>query len=201
MQNIAPQLNPAEIETALRGWQHPLPAASLLVLAVVLIGVVYTEMAGRKIPNWLTFSATGLGFILSCGSGNGGLLSSILGFALGFGFFLPFWVLSRRTIKKYGRRAVGGGDMKLMGAVGALLGLQLVQVALVYMAILGAMLAMGMVVWSRDFWVNIRFLLRKLHLLPADTAEVAPVSKPVLVPYGLAVAGGCLLTLLVRAGQ
>lgn len=175
----------------------PLPIAALITLAAVLIVVVYTELTRRKIPNWLTGSATGLGFLIAAFEGGQALVSSILGFLLGFGFFFVFWICGKSSVKTHGRRPVSGGDMKLMGAAGALLGFTLVQIALVYMAVLGALLAVGMLVWSPDAWTRVQIALR----IRKVGREEAVKLQPLLVPYGLAIAGGCLLTLLVGVGR
>ena len=84
----------------------------LAALAVAVAGCV-TDLGYRRIPNALTFgSAAGaFGYFLA-GEGLRGLGWSIGGWAVGLLMFLPFFAL----------RGIGGGDVKLLAALGAWLG-------------------------------------------------------------------------------
>jgi prepilin peptidase CpaA len=75
----------------------------------------------RKLPNVLTVPALGVGLVFSAVRGGvdsgwagvgHGLLMSLAGFAVGFGILWLLWMMG----------AGGGGDVKLMGALGAWLG-------------------------------------------------------------------------------
>src|SRR5947209_11249935 len=84
------------------------------LIAAAMAGVAaYTDLRSRRIPNWLTLSAAviGLGLNLALGGAAGGL-TAVLGLGLGLAMLLPFYLL----------RAVGAGDVKLLAALGALLG-------------------------------------------------------------------------------
>lgn len=88
------------------------------VLFVVCIGV-FTVIASvwdlrtRKIPNKLTVTGLVLGLLYQVSfHGVGGLREAGLGFAVGFGFFFLLWILG----------SGGGGDVKLMAALGVALG-------------------------------------------------------------------------------
>jgi len=72
-----------------------------------------TDLRNRRIPNWLTVSAAILGLAFHVGTnGVTGLWFSLGGFGVGFGILLVLWLIG----------GGGGGDVKLMGAVGAWLG-------------------------------------------------------------------------------
>ena len=81
----------------------------ILIMSVALV----TDLKHRTIPNLLTVSGAvgGLVYHLVTG-GLDGLLFSLGGFATGFGLLLLLWLCGNG----------GGGDVKLMGAVGAWLG-------------------------------------------------------------------------------
>lgn len=82
----------------------------MFVLAMVS---AITDLRDRTIPNWLTIPMTV--FALGARWYVGGwemLKVGLIGFALGFGVYFVFFVLGGR----------GGGDVKLMGAYGALMG-------------------------------------------------------------------------------
>ena len=107
---------------------------------------------------------------------------------MGFGFLFIFYMFG----------GVGGGDVKLMGAAGALLGSKLIQPALFYTAVIGAFLAIMMVIWRRDFWVRLAGGLRRLAFWQAHETHELGQSPAVVVPYGVAIAVGCLLALAIR---
>ena len=163
-----------------------LPA--LVVLGLMLIIAVYMELKERRIPNWLTFSGIGAGLAIGLLRGGEAMWSSGGGLAIGFGFLFVFYLFG----------GVGGGDVKLMGASGALLGTSLILPAMMYTAVLGALLGVMMVIWRKDFWARIAWGMGRLAFWRPGEEAGPPPSSPVTVPYGLAIAVGCLLALLVR---
>jgi prepilin peptidase CpaA len=84
-----------------------------LALLVAVIAAV-TDHARRIIPNWLTLPP--LAVALFVHAWNGGLLAGAWALAGALGCFAPAYFL-------FTRGALGGGDVKLFGALGALLGL------------------------------------------------------------------------------
>src|SRR5688572_16738498 len=97
----------------------PEAAVKLAVLVPLAVTVIYNDVKYRRIPNLLVLSAliTGIG-INSFFDGWQGLGNSLLGFGLGF---LPMLLLHI-----FG--ALGAGDVKLCGAVGAILGVGLMPI-------------------------------------------------------------------------
>jgi prepilin peptidase CpaA len=82
------------------------------VLAVTVLAAVI-DFRTQKIPNWLTIPALLSGILLrSLLGGWPGAKASLEGAGLALGLVLPLVLL----------RALGAGDWKLMGAVGAFLG-------------------------------------------------------------------------------
>ena len=97
------------IETSLIG-ESALVSVAVLTFASV---AVFTDVRSRKIPNWLTVSSFAFALVAhSILGGWGGLMSSLCGFATGFGILLTLFLIG----------GGGGGDVKLMGAVGAWVG-------------------------------------------------------------------------------
>lgn len=161
--------------------------AGLVVLAAMLILAVYGEVKEHRIPNWLTFSGMCAGLVLGYMQGKPQFWGHLGGLAAGFGFLFVFYIFG----------GVGGGDVKLMGAVGALMGFKLMPPTLFYTALIGLCLAVLMLVWRRDFWRRMTMMVRRLVFWRRGRGREAQDTgtEPVLVPYGLAIALGCLMTL------
>jgi prepilin peptidase CpaA len=161
---------------------------ALLVLALMLAIAVYVELKESRIPNWLTLSGMALGLLFGYLHGTAAFWMSLGGLIIGFGFLFIFYVFG----------GLGGGDVKLMGAAGALMGANLIKPALFYTAFIGAFLAIMMVIWRKDFWARIGWGFSRLAFWRKDgTEQPGPVSQ-IAVPYGVAIAIGCLLAIFVK---
>ena len=107
-----------------------LPLACLL-LPVPLVFACYSEIRFRRIPNWLTLAMMVFGLGAGLLEGDwAGLLDALIGLAVGGGVFLPFCLMG----------ALGGGDLKLMAGVGAMVGWPLVLPALAHTCLAGGVL-------------------------------------------------------------
>ncbi len=87
----------------------------LFVIAVVFFTftATVTDLSTRKLPNWLTVPAFLAALVFHTVTGGlVGLGNALGGFAIGFGILLILWLIG----------GGGGGDVKLMGALGAWLG-------------------------------------------------------------------------------
>ena len=166
---------------AVSGW-------GLVTLAAMLAVAVYMELKEQRIPNWLTLSGMALGLLIGYLNGMAVFWTSVGGLAIGFGFLFIFYIFG----------GVGGGDVKLMGAVGALLGVDLVKPALFYTACIGAFLAIMILIWRKDFWLRITQGLRRMAFWRKKGADPVAKLPPVTVPYGIAIAIGCLLALTMK---
>jgi prepilin peptidase CpaA len=137
----------------------------------------------RRIPNWLTMPGIALGFVVNgLADGWPGLKTSVLGAGLGLAILLPFVLV----------RALGGGDWKLVGAMGAFLGPgRLVEVLIGSMLVAGAM-ALMLIVYKgriRQSLGNMAHMLGSFLTLRLPGPEVSldnPESAK--IPFGVAVA-------------
>jgi len=91
------------------------------------------DLRTRQIPNWLTGAGAIAGIVCGASMGWRGLGMSLAGALVGFALMLPLHWMG----------AMGGGDVKLMAAFGALLGPVGILVAAVFGAIAGAMWGLG----------------------------------------------------------
>jgi len=113
----------------------------ICALTIATVGAV-KDVRGQRIPNWLTYSGLLAALVVRAGLGGwtelkGGLAGML--FAGGI-FFLLFFI-----------GGMGGGDVKLMAAVGAWVGLAQVGTLLIMSAIAGGLLvATGASLWFVD---------------------------------------------------
>jgi prepilin peptidase CpaA len=172
-----------------------LPVPQLVPLAVAAAACV-TDVRSRRIPNWLTFgsAAAAFGFFLTS-QGWHGLGWSAAGWAVGLVMFLPFFLL----------RGIGGGDIKLVAALGAWVGpMSAVWVAL-FAAVAGGPLALALALskgYARQAIANLWGLVGYWRLVgirphPGLTLEAAGAGTPRL-PYALPIAVGLVMTLWLR---
>jgi prepilin peptidase CpaA len=102
-------------------------AASLGVVAVV------EDLRRRQVPNWLTVAGGACGLACAGWGGWHGLGIASAGVLAGFFILLPFHLCG----------AMGGGDIKLIAAYGALLGPAGILLAAVFAGAIGGLLAAG----------------------------------------------------------
>jgi len=157
------------------------PAAAAAVVAAV---AAVLDLRYRRIPNWLTGGAIVLGLVLHTWlAGPAGALTAVGGMALGLVLLLPFY-----TLRLAGSRAVSAGDVKLLAGLGALVGpAALIPVAL-YGGVIGGMLSLVVLLQHGRLFGTVRQML-VLRTLPAPTGLKAP--------YGVAIAGGMALSLVL----
>lgn len=158
----------------------------LATIPAIIAG--WTDWRSRRIPNWLTVPALILGIAATTlAHGWTGAKESLLGAGLGLGLLLPFVLL----------RSLGGGDWKLVGALGAFLGpLRLIVVLVATILVAGAM-AVILIIWKKRVGRTLRNLahlvvsLFTLHLPGPELSLDNPDSLK--VPFGVAVAVAVVL--------
>lgn len=173
---------------------NPSDISMLILLAMLSIAVV-TDLKAHLIPNVVTLNAALIAVIYqSVYFGWEGVITSIAGFAIGFCLLLPFYLL----------KGMRGGDLKLMGAVGAFLGFNTL-LAVGFSLVIGSILGVLVLMWRRGgldfikrYWQMINyFAYTGLVSYQAPARDDAAATS---FPYALAIAGGALMTLLVMPG-
>jgi prepilin peptidase CpaA len=160
------------------------------ILISLLIGAVITDIRGHRIPNWLTGSAVLAGIAYHTGAGGAsGFMLSIAGLGLGLALLLPF----------YAAGGMGAGDVKLMGAVGVLLGMKAVFAAFVASALVGGAYAVTLLAMHGGLKETICRYRGALTFfcVTGSLGYIAPPSKQECrsqLCYGAAIAGGTLLS-------
>ena len=173
--------------------QFVIPASALLC---ALAAAVF-DLRSRRIPNLLTGPAMLLGLALHFCSGGWRDFVASLGALLLCGLvFLVFHLAG----------GMGAGDVKLIAALGCLLGLSHAASLLILTALAGGVLALGYTVYRGRF----RQTFGNVLTLAAHHTEQGLTPHPDLnvqnaatlrLPYGLAIAAGCILTLSLQSAQ
>ena len=158
---------------------------TLLALACI------SDLRTRRIPNVLTLSAAGgalLFHLLTGGPSAAGW--SLAGWAVGVLLFLPIFAL----------RGMGGGDVKLLAAVGAWIGPTQVALAALATSIAGGVLAVVVALgygYLRHAFSNLYLLLlhwRVVGVRPLEQVTLQGTKGPRLA-YAIPIAIGTVVTI------
>jgi prepilin peptidase CpaA len=191
----------------------------LWFLCLAMIAAAIIDGWKLKVPNWLTFPlvfggwALGLahdvGWLESAGSGGAG--ASLAGTALGFALLFPVYAIG----------GMGAGDVKMQMGFGAWIGafyglwspdgqpaaLGIIFGAFCLAAVIGGVLALGMIVIRGQYWRNLsnaRLILLELFTSASigDVASKASQRKPRmhLLPYGIPLCLGFISYLIYLHG-
>ncbi|RLB53524.1 MAG: prepilin peptidase [Deltaproteobacteria bacterium] len=167
--------------------------SDLVVLHSAVVAVVgiaaWTDARSGRIPNWLTLTTIvgALALHLATG-GPWGALLSVIGLVLGAACpLLLFW-----------RGAMGGGDVKLFAAIGALLGPELALEAQLASFGVAAFLAMVMMAWRGTMFRTLQNLALTLvsPLLPESRRPEVSTELTSTMRIGLAIFVGTTLVLV-----
>jgi prepilin peptidase CpaA len=168
-----------------------LPTISSATFAVLIVGVVVAtvvDIRTRRIPNTVTAAMAGAGLGLAAFDVGGvSLVAAVLGLALGLLLMLPGHVLG----------ATGAGDVKLMAAIGSLVGPSLVVKAFLFTAVAGGVLAVIVAMQRRRLAVTFAGTA-KLIAAPADArSELQTAAPSSRFAYGPAIAIGSIIAVFV----
>src|SRR5256884_7695820 len=143
-----------------------------LTVATVVIFValcVIADVRTRRIPNAISGSAMLLGITLNTAyMGTAGLLDSLAGLGVTVGVLL--W--------PFAMGGIGGGDVKMMGAIGALLGPRLSLMGLAAGVLIGG----GAIIWH----LARQGRLREKVMATATMFQAAALTRPLGPPPGSA---------------
>ena len=166
--------------------------ASLLALAGAL-----TDVHTRRIPNWITFPGFFIGLLLHFWiDGWRGMGSAAAAALIAFAIFLIFFIAG----------GMGAGDVKLMTAVASLAGTKSVLEMLIMTAIAGGIFALTLAIARGRLKQTLRNLVvlavhhRTSGLQPHPELNVTNATA-LRLPYGMAIAAGCLITLATQLHQ
>ena len=167
-----------------------------VVLFTLLVVAAVSDVRHQRIPNWLTLSGLAFGLLYSAFVpfwGHHGFVWALGGAGIGFGVMFPMWLL----------RLTGAGDVKLMAMTGALLGLQVIPLALIGSLIAGGACAIVSALRHGNLRTMLGNVLRMVHLGGIAMTAGMPVSVATTgfgsvgkLPYGVPIALGTIITVV-----
>jgi prepilin peptidase CpaA len=169
---------------------EPIPKEVIWLVSFVLIEAAIIDGRSLRVPNWLTYHFLIGGLIVAFARGGSPLLLySLAGAVVGLFSLLPLYSIG----------GMGAGDVKLMAGLGAWIGPWLTAWVFVSSAVVGAVLAVAMIVYSGAIWRH----LAMMHTIaqevlsirnPVVLSERAAQRKPamLLLPYAIPIAAGSI---------
>ena len=149
---------------------------TITILLISLLGSVF-DWKMRRIPNWLTFGSFLLVLLVNIFTFNfGNILNCFLGFFAGIALlFVPYLT-----------GGMGAGDVKLLGAIGSVVGYKDIFFIFLYSGIAG--LVFGLI-WILCRPGHLKFLITTGKALP--TIDIKQK-----LPYGVAIMFGTLFYIM-----
>ncbi|MFQ5678315.1 MAG: prepilin peptidase [Gemmatimonadota bacterium] len=170
----------------------PLLAGALIVVCAF---AVWFDLKEGRIPNVLTLAGLVAALLLRLPGGGHAVATGLGGAGIALGVGLPFFLVG----------GLGGGDVKLLAAVGAFLGTSRILDGLLAAALVGAGLGVAVMVArgaTRQTMANLHTILRTFGRgtftgwrSGAENRAAVTLSTPgaIAVPYGIAIAAGALV--------
>ena len=162
------------------------------ILLILLLAIsLTTDLITHKIYNCVTFPAVAVGLSLNIWNhGLSGLAGSMLGLAIGFCVFAIVFAFG----------GVGGGDVKLMAAVGAVGGYPFILNACFYGILTGGILAIAVMIWKGTFWRGLKNIFHLIFsfVVPKLKIEALKLSDSEKIPYGVALSVGVFIAWVLK---
>lgn len=154
---------------------------------MLFLSAAVTDLKWNRIYNLQTYPAMACGLVLGfAAAGAHGALMSFLGLVVGVALLFVFYLLG----------GVGAGDVKLLGAIGALKGASFVLWTMFYTGLVGGAMALAIIIWRG----TVRQTLRNLIFFichPIRAQNEHDDQNRQCLPYGLAISIGCFCALCV----
>ncbi len=167
-------------------------ASSTVVLAILVAGTgtgAAIDLVTRRIPNGVVVT-TALAGLAAAGVGASDISvgASLFGLGVGIALMLPGHLFG----------GTGAGDVKLFGAVGAVVGVERILWAFCYTALAGGVIAIIWALCHGRLALTLRRAGASLHRPGQTRAAIVSAGAGNTFPYGPAIAIGSVLATLLR---
>lgn len=175
-----------------------------LILIILLFLAVYFDITARKIPNKITVPALLYGMIWSTlNSGLQGFKLSILGILIGFAVFLVPYIFN----------GIGAGDVKLMTAIGAIMGWEFILKTSLSTALVGGIIVVIYMLYKKGLvrtlvdtlGILVKPLMKILYMISGFKIfysifkyfdDLKTDKKKIYIPYAIPIAIGSISVML-----
>jgi prepilin peptidase CpaA len=165
----------------------------LLVISILLLLAVMSDLASYKIKNSLTFSFMLTGMLMNLiRSGTKGVVFSLQG------IILPVICL----LVLYTMRMLGAGDIKLLSAIGSVMGSGFTANVMIFSFICGGIMAAGLILTRHNGIERVKYLclyikscLISMKLLQYSDFRYKPDGSK--FPFSVAVASGTAAAVII----
>ncbi len=175
------------------------------ILIILVLLAIYFDLTQKKIPNIITFPVILWGLLsYSILEGFAGFKFSAIGFLIGLSIFLIPFILG----------GMGGGDVKLMAAIGAIKGWRFVLTTAIYSGLVGGVLVIIYLIYKKKLWITLKralgIILRPILFILTLTFENHTIKKinnyflgldivkeNHYIPYGVAIGLGAVIVFFI----
>ena len=163
-----------------------MPSPLMVTLALGLAAAVVTDVRSRRIPNWLTGAIVGAGLGIAFGGGHVTPLQALFGMFAGLLLMMPGHLIG----------ATGAGDVKLMAAIGTVVGPGMIVRVFLYTAVAGGLFALAVAANRGLLMATLQGTTRLVTAPVAARETIESPSRANRFAYGPAIAVGTFVALL-----
>lgn len=134
--------------SGLVGWHFGYGVIAFAALALVwaMIALAFIDLDTQLLPNDITMPLLWGGLLVNLNSGFADIHSAVIGAVVGY---LALWSVYWGYKLLTGREGMGYGDFKLLAAVGAWLGWQMLPLVILFSSIVGSMAGLGLMLIAK----------------------------------------------------
>ena len=162
------------------------------ILLITILTAAGFDYIFRKVPNYLTFTAIMIGTSMAFLQGGFASLSASTA-----GLFLGIALLS----VPYAKGGIGAGDVKLLGAIGAIKGPWFIFVTFLAAAIIGGIMAvfrMAFILKGSDMRILAQSVRTVYYTGTFSDIEVPEYARKERLPYAVAISAGAVVALILE---
>lgn len=120
-------------------------AAGALLFTWAMIALTFIDLDTFYLPDSITLPLLWLGLLFNINSTYAPLPGAVIGAAAGYlSLWSVFWIFKWAT----GKEGMGYGDFKLLAAIGAWLGWQMLPLTILLSSLVGAAIGIGLIVFA-----------------------------------------------------
>jgi prepilin peptidase CpaA len=173
-----------------------MPITLKLVLISTALAAAYFDLRVRRIPNWINVTGAALGLVLNTYfEGVHGAMTSAGGLLIALCIYIPLYAL----------KGMGAGDVKLMAAIGAIVGPENWFNIFIVTALLGGVASLILILLRRKMGQtlhNVSVILTQLAKgkPPAERDSALSIhhNQSLKMPHGAIIASGVCLFLFFK---